>query len=33
MEDEISNANLQIKQNTTKKIRNLNENNEMEKNI
>jgi len=31
MEDEILNANFQIKQNTTKEITNLNENNEMEK--
>jgi hypothetical protein len=31
MEDEILNANFQIKQNTTKEITNINENNEMEK--
>ncbi len=33
MEDEILNANLQIKQNTTKEIKNIYENNEMEKNL
>jgi hypothetical protein len=33
MEDEILNANLQIKQNTAKEITNLNENNKMEKNL
>jgi hypothetical protein len=33
MEDEILNANLQIKQNTAKEITNLNENKKMEKNL